>query len=388
MSRLRRAKDRGTNFGDLLRALAVSLDEAASRVEHEREDEVRRIRAAADSARQQLRERGLLFRAPDGREQMVVSGRVVLPPPEEPIEVDSDATRYAAATRIAAAGLRAAGVRILEPTTPRFRFGARLTNENQKARRGERANFEKCAQNLIRWLAAQGLTQGMSDEWMAKAHLDPKSAHYIASMHVDCANVRTKGLPACSRTDLCSARAVCRALLVVTLGLDTPLRAAIRQLANASFDVAGDLDAMIIWATDENPEFKCTVFDDLAGLSLLLRGLDPEARLHSLTSYGDRAPRGERPRQAILIDATRYLAQGGFGDAQIAEFLDDGFPNPSRRPKRVADLLNAKPPPNTWLGFAQAATPEQVERARREPDLEWLEGQPYRRTASGSFEPA
>jgi hypothetical protein len=388
MSRLRRAKDRGTNFGDLLQALAISLDEAASRVEHEPEDEVRRVRAAADSARHQLRERGLLFRAPDGREQMVVSGRVVLLPPEEPGEIDNDATRYAAATRLAVAGLRAARVRLLEPTTPRFRFSARLTNENQKARRGERTNFQQCAQNLIRWLVTQNLTQGMSDERVTNAHLDPQSTDYIASMHVDCANARTNGLPSCSSQDSCPVKAACRALRVVTQGLDTPLRAAIRKLADTSFDVAGVLDAMILRAMDENPGFPCALFDDLVGLSLLLRGLDPEARLHSLTSYGDRAPRGERPRQAILIDATRYLAQGGFSDAQIAEFLDDGFPNPSRRPRRVADLLNTKPPPNTWLGFAQAATPEQIERARREPDLEWLDGQAYRRTASGSFEPA
>jgi hypothetical protein len=82
---------------------------------------------------------------------------------------------------------------------------------------------------------------------------------------------------------------------------------------------------------DENPGLEGDGVQNLAGLSSLLAALEREIRSHCLTSYYDQAPRGRRPRQAILIDAQRRLSQGGFSDAQIAALLDDGFPSRSEQ---------------------------------------------------------
>jgi hypothetical protein len=382
-SRVYRPKKSASAFDKVVGALAATLDEAACEVERERQEEVRKELADAESSRRQLRARGIISEGPDWRDGMSANGRFSLLPERHP-EAEHAAMRYGRGIQLLAAALRATGVRALQ-RTPHLEFSGRL--RKKKKRRGERMRMEPSAQRLIQWLAEAGVTSGMTDEVIAEAHLHPVMANIIASMHRNCAAARTNDVRSCSGKDSCPVMAVCRALSVVVEGLDTPLKAAERRLANVAFDAAGHLSAIARDAERQNHGLR-DVIDDLAKLANLLLGVEGEIRQQCLTSYYDQAPRGARPRQAILIDATRWLAAGGFSDEQIAAFLDDGSKNPARRARRVADLLNLKPGPNTWIGYARAATPEQIARADREPDLVWLEGRPYRRTGPNSFEHA
>jgi hypothetical protein len=150
----------------------------------------------------------------------------------------------------------------------------------------------------------------------------------------------------------CAILAVSRALAVVMEGVDSPVSKALRVLSERLFHVSCVLNAA----------GRRLKNDPRAGHIALLakraEGLDIEIRKH-LRSAIDQAPRGSRPRQGQLCDASRYLQAGNSSDAQIAYLLPDrlGGDAVQRVRNRLNDLAK-EDPEQWWMGFLDPVVPK------------------------------
>ena len=218
------------------------------------------------------------------------------------------------------------------------------------------------------------MAKGVKPAALARAHRNPSLLWVLASAHQNHdagQECRFGG------GDGCPHLAVCRALGVLLHGVDTPVIVALRSLANAVFDAAETLEAVVSKVAALETTARMS---GLWVLSTLLTELDEEIRTKCLKAPYDHAPRGSRPRQALLSGASRYLEIGGFYDEQIAWFLDDGSGGDDRqRLRRVRERLSdlaKEAPQRWWLGYVEAATPEQIARAKPRSDAEWPDGSP------------
>jgi hypothetical protein len=363
-SRLRMSKS-GT-LANLLARMALDLQAAGEAVCRARDEELRASTAQWEAAHAQLRRRGL-DRAVD---EPPVVGHMSWP--SRDVEAEHPVRRYAAAVTVVAAALRRASASFREvPTRPEIRVAAR----SKDGRTSERTRIGRCCKRLVRWLVRNGMAKGIKAAALARAHRNPPLLWVLASAHQ---NHHAGQKCRFGGGDGCPHLAVCRALGVLVHGVDTPVTAALRSLANAVFDAAEVLDAVIpkvaVLETREHRVAALCVF------STMLTELDKEIRIKCLEAPYDRAPRGWRPRQALLSDASRYLEIGRFSDEQIAWFLDDGSGGDERqRLRRVRERLSGlakEAPERWWLKYMDAATPEQIARAKPRSETEWPAGPP------------
>ncbi len=390
-SRLRSTHSKTFDIGSWLVCVAKRIEAASLQVERELLAEASEMCRLVKRTSAQLRSKGGLVPGPDGKEQILIEGHLWTATPHP----DAAHTGTNHPHQILSVGPADVVAEIQDLADLFATLNVQVTplkNRSKRSPSGERTKIRRCVRRLVQWAIEHGLTSvgggnsRLHPNAKSRAQLNPGIVHCIAVVHLHCG---------VSCENPCQKLGVCRALFHLRDGIDSPLKRAIRNLAQTLFDMSGSLVAAVTRIQSENPGIvpqprqvdlgtdSGAVAPETAGLlsaavaqlmelAEFTKELEELIRRTCLVSPSDHARRGRRCNQSLLVGATLDLRENGFSEESIMWFLDDGFgKDERRRAKRLRSRLRveAKHPSNSQTRHVPPATEEQIIAARKEPEF-------------------
>ncbi|RYZ03021.1 MAG: hypothetical protein EOO73_29315 [Myxococcales bacterium] len=205
---------------------------------------------------------------------------------------------------------------------------APLRIRSKPARRGEKLKFETTIAAHAAWAVQSSatdapmsrLTDGMAVELIAASHL-----HFPGGPNAPCPEHRCKRL------------AVCRNLVELLDARPSPIKLAVRAVAQAAFDAAGALASVCRYLRERHAHAPSDLVQDGKKLAALLRRTDTRLRAVS----GDvPVPRRERAPEVTRRAVTLELVLAGFDEVEICALVDDGTALGAKRLKNHRRLVD------------------------------------------------